>query len=78
MAKTKLENLNDHLFLQLERLNDNDLTAEGMKSETIRTQAITSLSKEVVSLARVALDGSKFIEEYGDKLNNLPKQFKQN
>ena len=63
--KNKLIDLNNHLFQQLERLNDEDLSGEQLQDEIERSKAITGVSKEVVSNARLVLDAEKHRREYG-------------
>lgn len=67
--KNKLSDLNDHLFAQLERLGDEDLSknTEKLVAEVERSKAITSVSAQVVSNARLALDVAKF-QTGGDRL----------
>lgn len=71
--KNKLIDLNDHLFAQLERLGDEGLEQEQLEKEIDRSRAITSVSKEIVSNARLALDAEKFRTEYIGAGKNLPK-----
>ena len=63
--KNKLIDLNNHLFAQLERLNDEELQGESLSVEINRSKAATSVSKEIVSNARLALDAQKFKEDAG-------------
>ena len=69
--KNKLTDLNNHLFAQLERLNDESLSGDALQDEIDRSRAITSVSKEVVSNARLVLDADKHKREYG--LQDGPK-----
>ena len=63
--KNKLSDLNNHLFAQLERLGDEQLKGEELEAEIERSKAITGVSKEVVSNARLVLDAEKHKREYG-------------
>ena len=53
--KNKLTDLNDHLFAQLERLGDEDLSAEDAEFEIKRSNAVTSIAREVISNAGLVL-----------------------
>ncbi|WP_423186809.1 hypothetical protein ACO1PK_00920 [Alishewanella sp. d11] len=57
--KNKLSDLNNHLFAQLERLGNEALTGEELAKEIERSNAITSLAKEVISNARLVLDAQR-------------------
>ena len=63
--KNKLTDLNNHLFAQLERLGDEDLSEEEMKKEIERSKAITNISNSIINNAKVILDASKFLEDSG-------------
>lgn len=67
--KNKLIDLNDHLFLQLERINAEGITEATMKREIERSKPIAALAKEIVSNARLALDSKVKLDEDED----LPK-----
>lgn len=64
--------LNNHLFEQLERLNDEDLTDDDLKKEVERSKAITSVSKAIIDNAKNALDAQKLRAEYTGKVD-LPR-----
>jgi len=53
MAKNKLEDLRDHLFAQMERLNDEELTGEQMEREAKRAKSMVSLSSAIVDTAKI-------------------------
>lgn len=57
--KNKLIDLNNHLFAQLERLSDESLTNEALQAEIQRSNAVTSVAKEIISNGRLVLDAQK-------------------
>jgi len=73
LPRNKLVDLNNHLFEQLERLNDEDLTGENLDRELERTKAITGISKVIVDNARLALDAAKLKAEYALEEAEVPK-----
>lgn len=56
--KNTLSDLNNHLFLQLERINNEALTKEELEFESERSKAVTSVAKEIISNARLVLDAN--------------------
>lgn len=65
--KNKLTDLNNHLFEQLERLNDEDLTGDDLETEIERSKAITQVARTIVDNGRLVLDAHKHADEYGHK-----------
>jgi hypothetical protein len=63
--KNKLLDLNNHLFAQLERLGNEDLSAEGLQTEIDRTKAITGVATQVINNASLVHDAHKTQLEYG-------------
>lgn len=74
--QNKLMDLNNHLFSQLERLNDETLTEETMNKELQRSKAITEIAKPIIANAQLILDAQKHLDEYGrrDKVT-IPELF---
>lgn len=72
MPRNKLTDLNNHLFEQLERLNDEELDEEELEKEIKRSKAITSVAKTIINNARLSLDAKKHIDEYGLSKADLP------
>ena len=63
--KNKLTNLNDHLFAQLERLSDEDLTADQLETEISRADAIVEVSSQIVSNADLQFKAAKLVADHG-------------
>lgn len=61
-----LTDLNNHLFEQLERLNDDELNGEALKEEITRSKTIEDVAKQIINNGRLVLDSQKFID---DRLN---------
>lgn len=61
--KNKIEDLRNHLFAQLERLSDEDLSGEKLQEEIKRSKAIAEVSSQIVAAAQVEL---QFITEVTD------------
>jgi hypothetical protein len=64
MVKNRLANLNDHLFEQLERLNDDDLTGEDLTREIGRAQAMCNVAGQIIANGRLVLDAAKASDEF--------------
>ena len=63
--KNKIIDLNDHLFEQLERLNDESLSSEELEREIQRGKAITDVAKTIIANGALALQAKKHLDEYG-------------
>jgi hypothetical protein len=71
--KNSLVDLNNHLFEQLERLNDEDLKGEELEVELKRAKAITGVANSIINNASVILDAQKHTDEYGRNKEAMPK-----
>lgn len=75
MAKNKLSDLNDHLFAALERLNDEELTADQIESEAKRADAIMGISDKIIANAKITLDAMKLISIGNLDSTEIPESF---
>lgn len=54
--KTKIEDLREHLFAQLERLNDEELGADKLDREIQRAKAVSEVANAVIGTAKVEVE----------------------
>ena len=57
--KNTLTDLNNYLFAQMERLNEEDLEGEKLETEVRRTKAMVSVASAIVGNAHLALQAIK-------------------
>jgi len=69
----QLTDLNNHLFAQLDRLANKDLTPDEIEQEVSRTAAIVKVADQVISNADLTLSACKLVAEHGDHfMKRLP------
>ncbi|GGD04373.1 hypothetical protein [Enterococcus wangshanyuanii] len=64
MVKNKLIDLNNHLFEQLERLNDDGLTGEQLDEEIKRAQAMKGIAGQIINNANTAIRAKEVFSEH--------------
>lgn len=80
--KNKISDLRDHMFAQLERLGQEDLTEEDLKKEISRAQAISEVGKVIVESAKTEVmyakltgkrgeDATKFLEDDEERKSRI-------
>lgn len=77
--KNKMTDLKNHLFVALERLNDDSLSDEQIKNEISRAQAISEIGKVIVEGAKTSLLFAKItgrLNEINDDFED-PKQIER-
>lgn len=72
--KTNLGELNNYLFEELERLNDDEQLNEdaALEKEIKRSKAITNVAQTIINNANTVLDAQKFASDLGSRAE-LPK-----
>ena len=71
--KNTLGDLNNHLFEQLERLNDEDMKGEKLQEEINRAKAINQVATQIINNGSLVLSAKRLNE---DKMNadlQIPK-----
>ena len=63
--KNTLGDLNNHLFAQLEKLNDDELTGEELESEIKRSEAMAKISDQIIKNGELQFKAMKHMDEYG-------------
>jgi hypothetical protein len=66
LTKNTLGDLNDHLFEQLERLNDNELKGDELKEEISRAKAVANIASQIIQNGNLVLRAKTFMHEYED------------
>ena len=72
-TRNTLADLNNHLFEQLERLNDDDLKGEELEQEVTRARAMNGIAMQIINNARVVLDATKFNNDNWNEDNKVPR-----
>lgn len=72
IVKNKLVDLNDHLFAQLERLSDEDITGEDLNTEISRAKAITGIASQIVANAQLVLRAKELQVNTTGELKDMP------
>jgi hypothetical protein len=63
MVKNTLGDLNNHLFEQLERLNDESIKGDKLKEEIERARAVSSIASQIINNGNLVLKAQQFYDE---------------
>lgn len=64
-TRTTLNDLNEYLFQELERLTNDDLSEEELDKEIKRSDALQKIAKTVIDNGTLALQAKRHLDEYG-------------
>jgi hypothetical protein len=73
MAQNKIADLNNHLFAQLERLNDEETAPKVMDQEIKKAGAISKIASQIIQSNKLVLDAAKLVGN--GVVEKLPEQF---
>ena len=76
IMKNKLPDLNNHLFEQLERLNDDDLTPAQIEHEGARALAMVKVSDQIIKGADLQLKAAQVLAQGGLEGGLIREKFK--
>lgn len=74
MARNKLSDLNNHLFEQLERLNDESLSNEDLEKEMKRQKSMSEIASNIIEINRISMDAIKLIAKGDIQAKDLPNE----
>lgn len=63
--KNTLADLNNHLFAQLERLSDENLTPEQIDREAKRGVAVVAVADQIIRNASLKIQAAKILSDHG-------------
>ena len=64
MTRNTLTDLNNHLFAQLEKLMDDEVSPEEMEKEITRSKAVTAVAEVIVRNGELAFKVMQHMNEY--------------
>ena len=59
MARNKINDLRDHLFAALERLDNDELTSEELQKEIDKASAVSEIGSVIINSAKIEVDFMK-------------------
>lgn len=72
-TRNTLGDLNDHLFMQIERLNDESIKGDELKEEKERAKAISGIAKNIIENGNLVLEVHRFADERWDADEEPPR-----
>lgn len=64
-TKTTLNDLNEYLFQEMDRLTNEDLSVEELDTEIKRSDALQKIARTIIDNGALALQAKKHLDEYG-------------
>ena len=70
---SKLDDLNEYLFLSLDRITNDDLSDENLDREIKRAASVTKIAQTIINNGNLALSAMNAANEYGFNAKNPEK-----
>ena len=64
MPRNTLGDLNNQLFEQLERLNDESIKGDDLREEIARAKAVASIASQIIANGTLVIKAEEFKQEY--------------
>lgn len=61
--KNTLSDLNNHLFAEMERLSDEEITGEALEEELNRAKAVSNIASQIINNGKLVLEAVKFKDD---------------
>jgi hypothetical protein len=71
--RNTLGDLNNHLFAQLERLSDEELSGDKLIEEINRAKAVTSVASQIIANGALVLEARRIVDDSLKADAKLPK-----
>lgn len=72
MARNKITDLNDHLFAQLEKLNDETIKSDDMEIEFKKAKAISGVAAQIIKSNKLVIDAMRLVATGSIGVNEMP------
>lgn len=72
--KNTLGDLNNHLFAQLEKIGDEDLSGEELEREIKRTEAMAKTAEQIIKTGELQFKAMVHMDEYGYERKKMVPQ----
>lgn len=69
--KNRLIDLNNHLFSQMERLTQEEMTPEQIEQEVKRSEAIVAVSEQIIRNSDLSLKAATLVANHGDRFKPM-------
>lgn len=71
--RNTLGDLNNHLFAQLERLSDEELSGDKLNEEINRAKAVTSVASQIIANGSLVLEARRLADDRMNADTTIPK-----